>query len=83
MPWCATTESMLRSMTQQPSPLHIATMSQHLSKAASPGDASAFNKIALACMVTVALGSLIQTMTPLLRELNRRHDERQPSGRGR
>lgn len=65
-----------------PNPLQVASMSQQMGRTAAPGDANAFNKIALACMVTVALGSVIQVVTPLLRELNRR-SERNHNERGR
>jgi cell division protein FtsN len=61
-------------MTQSPNPLHIASMSQQMSRSASPAEAATFNKIALACMVTVALGSVIQVLHPILKDLNRRHD---------
>jgi hypothetical protein len=56
-------------------PMYLASQAQNLARHATPSEANAFNKIALACMVTVALGSVIQVMTPLLEQLNRREKQ--------
>lgn len=55
-----------------PSPLYLAGMADRLAKT-NPEQAAAYEKIMMACMITVALGSLLGIAMPILKEF-RRHD---------
>lgn len=60
-----------------PNPLHLANTAQMMARNAPGGDAVVFNKVAMICMGVMAASSVLQTLQPLLRELNdkdRKHD---------
>lgn len=67
-----------------PNPLHLANTAQHMARMAPKDDAVVFNKVAMVCMGVMAAASVVQILQPLLRDINRRHDERHGArGRGR
>lgn len=66
-----------------PSPLHLANTAQHMARSASSGDAAVFNKVALVCMGVMAAASVVQMLHPLLRDLNRKHENERSVNRGR
>ncbi len=66
-----------------PNPLHLANTAQQMARLAPKDDAIVFNKVAMVCMGVMAAASVMQVLQPMLRELNRHHDERSPRGKGR
>lgn len=67
-----------------PNPLHLANTAQMMARNAPQNDAVIFNKVAMICMGVMAASSVLQTLQPLLRELNdRHHRERRDRGRCR
>src|SRR3954447_23623404 len=74
----------VRIMTSAPNPLHLANTAQQMARNAPKDDAVVFNKVAMICMGVMAVGSVMQVLQPLLRDLMRKHDRETPnSGRGR
>lgn len=67
-----------------PTPLHLANTAQQMARFAPENDAVVFNKVAMVCMGVMAAASVMQVLQPLLRDLNRKHQQESPSrGRGR
>lgn len=59
-----------------PNPLHIANTAQNMARNASGMEAAVFNKVAMVCMGLMALGSVMQAVQPLLRDLNAKHADK-------
>jgi hypothetical protein len=64
-------------------PLHVANMAQRMAENASGSNSLLFERVAIVSMGVVALGSMVQVLAPLLKELNRKHDEHQGHARTR
>lgn len=73
-----------RQPMNAPSPLHVANTAQQMARGAPKNDAVVFNRVAMVCMGVMAAAAVVQMLTPLLREINRRHDgDCDRRGRGR
>jgi hypothetical protein len=69
-----------------PNPFQIANTAQQMARNAPKDDALVLNKVAMVCMGVMAAASVVQIFQPLLRELNKKHaerDGRDERGRGR
>lgn len=64
-------------------PLHVANMAQRMAENARGSNSLLFERVAIVSMGVVALGSVVQVLAPLLKELNRKHDEHQVNARTR
>jgi hypothetical protein len=68
--------------TYSPNPIRVASLAQDMARRTDGVDGMVFNKVALVCMGTMAVASVLSVLHPLLRDLNRKHD-RQSSRGGR
>jgi hypothetical protein len=66
-----------------PNPLQVANMAQRMAGNAEGMDSRVFQKVAMVSMGVMAVASVVQVLAPLLRELNRKHDDERSRGRGR
>jgi hypothetical protein len=71
-------------MTTGPNPLHLANTAQQMARNAPKDDAVVFNKVAMICMGVMAASSVMQVLSPLIRDLTRRRDQKtEDHGRSR
>jgi hypothetical protein len=63
----------------QQNPMHVANMAQRMAKNAEGSNSLVFERVAMVSMGAVAAASVMQILAPLLRDLNRKYDEK---GRG-
>lgn len=62
-----------------PSPLDLAKTAQTMARSAPADNAVVFNKVAMVCMGTMALASVLQVLQPMIKDLAvRREDHHQP-----
>jgi len=62
-------------MTSAPNAYQIANTAQQMARYAPKTDAVVFNKVAMVCMGVMAAASVVQMLQPLLRDINRRHEQ--------
>lgn len=49
-------------------PLYLASQAQQFGREAPSADKAVFNKITMACMITVAVGGILQVIGPMIRD---------------
>jgi len=59
-----------------PNPLHLASAAQNMARNAPKDDANVFNKVAMISMGVMAASSVVQMVSSLLRDLNRKESRR-------
>ncbi len=61
---------------QSPNGLYLASQCQSMARNAEAADARIFQKVALAAMVTMAVGSFLQITAPIIKDLLRKNPDR-------